>query len=63
MCYICNSYHGHETGCPFEAKTVKEYKCTECGKMTWQEDTYDIYDNGKCLCTKCAELVIYGEEI
>lgn len=62
MCYICHQSSGHASGCPFESRTVQEYKCVECGNMTCQEDTHDIYDNGKCLCEKCACLVIYGEE-
>lgn len=62
MCYICHSFSGHASGCPFEERTVKEHKCIECGKETCQEDTYTIYRSGKCLCNKCACLVIYGEE-
>ena len=56
MCYICNSYHGHEIGCPFSKVSADTFVCSECGKVTANEDRYGDHD----MCCKCAEREIYG---
>ncbi len=58
MCYICNSYSGHEIGCPFAEAPERTFKCIECGQEVYQEETYHIYSSGKCICSKCAEEIL-----
>lgn len=58
MCYICQSYSGHEVGCPFAETEERTYTCIECNKEVCEEDVYDYYSDDKCLCSECSKEVI-----
>ncbi len=58
MCYICNSFSGHEIGCPFADALERTFKCIECEKDVYQEEAVIRYNNDKCICSKCAEEIL-----
>ena len=58
MCYICHLSHGHDRGCPFSKESNDTFICSECGRVTANEDRYGDHD----MCCECADTVIFGNE-